>query len=143
MLRRDFLSLIASFTAASAAVKVAAAAANVPADRAVCGVDLAAPSGDVTVVALVEALEHRSQFERTLVECLRDGSLYCLGVTSDAGADYRVMYVPSDGSLAASRLARAAAVLSMYDRGIIFIDRVNAYNGFDGVEVFFSICTKG
>ena len=144
MLRRDFLSLIASFTAASTAVRVAAAAANVPADRAVCGVDLASPGGDVTVVALAEALDQRSQFERTVIDCLRDGSVYCLGVTSDRGADYRAMYRPAKrvGEVSPEQ-SRAGAVLAMYDRGVIYVERVNVYNGYDGFEVFFSICTTG
>jgi hypothetical protein len=134
MLRRDFLSLIASFTAASTAVRVAAAAANVPADQAVCGVDLAAPGG-----ALAEALDQRSQFERTVIDCLRDKSLRCLGVET-SGSGFDATFVPHAGYEPPIERRRIEGVLELYDRGVVYVSSVTVLNNYSGVRVFFGIC---
>jgi hypothetical protein len=154
MLRRDFIKVVTSLAAASAAVKATIAATKTPEDRVgeyfrdvvcagKCG-DGAALVPPEIADAVVEAVELRSQFERTLVDCLRDGSMYCLGVTSDRSADYRAMYRPAKyaGEVSPEK-SRAEAMLAMYDRGVVYVERVNVYNGYDGFEVFFSICTRG
>lgn len=154
MLRREFLAAIATFTAASAAVKATLVAAKSPEEkvgeffRAVACGEAACGSGAVLVPpefadAVAEAAELRSQFERTLIECLRDRSLYCVGVTSDRNADYRAFYRAAKPGEVSPEQSRAEAVLGMYERGILFVERVNVFNDYDGVEVFFSICTKG
>ena len=148
MLRRDFLAAIASFTAAGAVAKAALAAAKTPQEKA--GEFLRGRGQDPSAGAVLvpqefsDALDERSRFERTIVDCLRDNSMYCLGVTSDRKADYRVMYRPAKHSGEVSpEQSRATTMLAMYDRGVVYVDRVNVYNDYDGFEVFFSICTKG
>ena len=151
MLRRDFLAAIASFTAAGAVAKAALAPAKTPQekvgeffrDRRDRGQD---PSAGAVLVPqeFSDALDERSLFERTIVDCLRDNSMYCLGVTSDRDADYRVMYRPAKHAGEVSpEQSRAEAMLAMYDRGMVYVEQVNVYNEYDGFEVFFSICTKG
>lgn len=154
MLRREFLAAIASFTAAGAAAK-AALAATTPQEKAGQWIrDFACrrPASDAGAClvpqefsdALSKALDERSQFERVLVECLRDGSMTLLGVTTHAGSDYRAVYrpaVPADRQ--SPEIRRHEALLAMYDRGLIVMDRVNVYAGYSAVEVIFAICTKG
>lgn len=123
MLRREFLAAIASFTAASAVAKAALASAK---------------SSPTDAVVLSKVLDERTRFERTLIECLRDGSLYPVGVTVTRRGDYRVFYSPKTRSLETADTARASAILGMYDLGVIKVERVDVYNGYCAAEVTFS-----
>lgn len=132
MLRREFLALVASFAAASAAAKTALAAAK------------ASPAGIADAKSVVDAVvECRSDFEQTLAKCLCDGSLYPLGVSVDRGGSYYAVYRPAvAGESASPEQPRVDAVLAMHGRGVVEIERVNIYNGYSGVEVVFSISTR-
>lgn len=153
MLRREFLAAVASFTAASAAAKAALAAASPPQEKAgeffrsLC-CDKAKPGAGAALVPpefvdALKAIDERSQFERTLVNCLRDGSLVLVGVTSHHHSDYRAFYRPAKVAGEVSVEAnRHETLMAMHDRGLIVIDSVNVYNGFTGVDVIFSICTR-
>lgn len=140
MLRREFLAAIASFTVASASAKAALATVGRPSvsvAEACCGKE----SGKAFPPNVVKALDERSVFERTLVECLRDGSMRLLGVTSHRSADYRAVYLPAAPGAVAEQ-PRHGAIMAMYDRGMIVVDSVTVFNGYSGVEVVFSICTR-
>jgi hypothetical protein len=131
MLRRDFLAAIASFAAAGAAVKAASP------NWSCC--DKVEPAGVAT--ELTKLLDERSIFERTLVDCLRDGSMRLLGVTSGRRGDYRAVYLPAAHGAVAEQ-PRHETLMGMYDRGLIVVDEVIVFNGYSGVEVVFSICTR-
>lgn len=156
MLRREFLAVVAAFTAAGAAAKAALASTKTPQEKAgeffreLCCRKPEPGAGAALVPpefsdALSKALDERSQFERTLVDCLRDGSLVLVGVTtSRSSGDYEAFYRPAECAVARSdEERRQASLMQMYDRGLIVVDRVNVYNGYTGVMVIFSICTKG
>jgi len=131
MLRRDFLAAIASFAAAGAAVKDASP------NWSCC--DKVEPSG--VTAELTELLDERSIFERTLIDCLRDGSMRLLGVTTHMRGDYRAVYLPAAPGAVAEQ-HRHETLMGMYDRGLIVVDEVIVFNGYSGVEVVFSICTR-
>lgn len=131
MLRRDFLAAIASFAAAGAAVKAASP------NWSCC--DKVEPAGDAT--ELTKLLDERSIFERTLIDCLRDGSMRLLGVTTHMRGDYRAVYLPAIPGAVAEQ-PRHETLMGMYDRGLIVVDEVIVFNGYSGVEVVFSICTR-
>lgn len=141
MLRRDFLAAIASFTAAGAAAKAALASAGSPSvsvAEACCG----RSAGVALPADVAKALDERSIFERTLVGCLRDGSMRLLGVTSHRIADYRAVYLPAAPGAVSKDQPRHETLMAMYDRGLIVVDSVTVFNGYSGVEVIFSICTR-
>ena len=140
MLRRDFLAAIASFTAAGAVAKSALASAGKP-TTSVAEVCCNRAAGAAFPVDVVKALDERSLFERTLVDCLRDGSMRLLGVTSGRRGDYRAVYLPAAPGAVAEQ-PRHETLMSMYDRGLIVVDEVTVFNGYSGVEVVFSICTR-
>jgi hypothetical protein len=131
MLRRDFLAAIASFAAAGAAVKAASP------NWSCC--DKVEPAGVAT--ELTKLLDERSIFERTLIDCLRDGSMRLLGVTTHVHGDYRAVYLPAAPGAVAEQ-PRHETLMAMYDRGLIVVDEVIVFNGYSGVEVVFSICTR-
>ena len=131
MLRRDFLAAIASFAAAGAAVKAASP------NWSCC--DKVEPAGVAT--ELTKLLDERSTFERTLIDCLRDGSMRLLGVTTHMRGDYRAVYLPAIPGAVAEQ-PRHETLMGMYDRGLIVVDEVIVFNGYSGVEVVFSICTR-
>lgn len=131
MLRRDFLAAIASFTAAGAAVKAASP------NWSCC--DRVETAGVTT--ELTKLLDERSIFERTLIDCLRDGSMRLLGVTTHMRGDYRAVYLPAAPGAVAEQ-PRHETLMGMYDRGMIVVDEVIVFNGYSGVEVVFSICTR-
>lgn len=141
MLRRDFLAAIASFTAAGAVAKAALASAGKP-TTSVAEVCCGRASGDVLPVDVAKALDERSLFERTLVDCLRDGSMRLLGVTSGRRGDYRAVYLPAAPGAVSKDQPRHETLMGMYDRGLIVVDEVVVFNGYSGVEVVFSICTR-
>lgn len=140
MLRRDFLAAIASFTAAGAVAKSALASAGKPA-TSVAEVCCNRAAGVAFPADVAKALDERSLFERTLVGCLRDGSMRLLGVTSGRRGDYRAVYLPA-GPGAVAEQPRHETLMGMYDRGLIVVDEVIVFNGYSGVEVIFSICTR-
>lgn len=141
MLRRDFLAAIASFTAAGAVAKAALASAGKP-TASVAEVCCNRAAGDVLPVDVAKALDERSLFERTLVGCLRDGSMRLLGVTSGRRGDYRAVYLPAAPGAVSKDQPRHETLMGMYDRGLIVVDEVVVFNGYSGVEVIFSICTR-
>lgn len=148
MLRRDFLKAVAAFTAATTAAKAVVAAATPQAkagdwlrENFLC--QRPWPAGAALVppefaTALEDALNERSLFERTLIDCLRDGSLRLVGVTCHR-ADYSALYVA--GGEHGPEQARHDALMRMYDDGLIVIESVTVINRYDGVQVDFSICT--
>jgi hypothetical protein len=140
MLRRDFLAAIASFTAAGAVAKSALASAGKP-TASVAEVCCGRASGAVLPVDVAKALDERSIFERTLIDCLRDGSMRLLGVTTHVRGDYRAVYLPAAPGAVAEQ-PRHETLMGMYDRGLIVVDEVIVFNGYSGVEVVFSICTR-
>lgn len=153
MLRRDFLAAVALFTAAGAAAKAVLASAKTPQEKAgeflrdLCCRRPDSSAGAVLVPqefsdALSKALDERSLFERTLVDCLRDGSMILLGVTSHAYGDYKAVYLPAAGGRESKEQSRHESLMAMYDRGLIVVERVNVFNGYTGVEIVFSICTR-
>lgn len=150
MLRREFLAAVASFTAAGAAARAALAAVDTPQEKAGKFLrDLRCHKPEPGAVpefsdALAAAIDERSRFERTLIDCLRDGSLVLMGVTNSRGGDYMAFYRSADGAVSRSvEDERHQTLMAMYDRGLIAIDSVNVFNAYTGVEVIFSICTKG
>lgn len=141
MLRRDFLAAIASFTAAGAAAKSALASAGSP-SASVAEVCCGRAAGVALPPDVAKALDERSIFERTLVGCLRDGSMRLLGVTSCRRGDYRAVYLPAAPGAVSKDQPRHETLMGMYDRGLIVVDEVIVFNGYSGVEVVFSICTR-
>lgn len=151
MLRRDFFKIAASFVAATTAARETLAALKAPEERVGEFLrDMACPvQNETTGAALVpvefadaiaEAMELRSQFERTLVECLRDGSMVLVGVSGchvGYEAFYRPAKFPGEGSL---EQARHDALLEMHDRGAIIVDSVTCINHYSGVNITFATC---
>lgn len=137
MLRRDFFKAVSGFVAATAAARAAVVAAGLPADQRLSDVQRGvAPRA---AEAALPALELRREFEKVIVDCIRDGSLRCVGVTSGC-SDYEAFYVPSRGDGLPSERDRSDALLGLYDRGVVVMDSVRVINRYDGVTVCFSIC---
>lgn len=147
MLRRDFIAAIASFTSASAAVKATIAATKAPDEKAgeyfrsiACGCSDAEAVPPEVADAVAEAAALRSEFEKTVVTCLRDGSLRCLAVEGGPRG-YEATLVPHGGVESPLEKGRLTNVIDLYDRGVVYIDRVVVINNYCGVRVFFDICS--
>jgi len=130
MLRREFLQAVAGFLAAASAAKAALAAAG-PAALSECRCGAAQPPAGVD-------LDEVSTFEKTIMSCLRDGSLSLVGV-SGCGAGYEAFYRP--GNCHIERL-RHESLMAMYDRGMIVVDDVTVWNNYDAFSIRFAICTN-
>lgn len=138
MLRRDFLKAAAAFTAAATSAKAALAASAPQVDVAeafvACRCDPAAAGIDLGDI---------STFERTLVECLRDGSMVLIGVTGHPvgyEAFYRPAKVPGERAVEQDR---HDSLMAMHARGMIVVEDVTVWNSYDAVSIRFAICTHG
>lgn len=139
MLRRDFIKAALAFTAAATSAKAALVAASpgcgasekFVACRCGGGDDLGVDLGDV------------STFERTLVDCLRDGSMVLIGVTGSS-IGYEAFYRPAKtlGELSQEK-ARHDTLMAMHARGMIVVEDVTVWNSYDAVSIRFAICTHG
>lgn len=149
MLRRDFIAAIASFTAAGAAARSTLAALKCPEEKAgewIRDAMLRPQEGSGAALvpelfadAIAEAVELRSQFERTIVACLRDGSMHPVGITS-CRRGYSAFYrcaKPTDWRT--TEHSRHDAVMRLYDEGKVVIEDVEVFNAFDAVQITFGI----
>lgn len=152
MLRRDFFKAALAFTAAAASAKAVVAAAS-PQEKAgewlrdkfLCA-RCDPPAGGAALVppefvaAIEKELEKVSQFERTLVDCIRDGSLVLVGVTGHS-VGYEAFYRPARTPGEHSREQHHHdSLMAMHDRGLIIVEDVTAWNNYDAFSVRFAIC---
>lgn len=137
MLRRDFLKAAAAFTAAVTSAKAALAAASPGCDATEKFVACRCGRDDQGA-DLCEVIT----FERTLISCLRDGSMVLIGVSGCAvgyEAFYRPAFTPLERPI---EQHRHDSLMAMHARGMIVVEDVTVWNNYDAVSIRFAICTK-